>query len=199
MPTTTPDTPTTATDPAAKAARTQRIITVTMSVVGVVIASFLVYAGIYTFTQPQTDVYDDTLPNPMGGPARTAPGGTTGTVELAGLSIDGAEVAMGDVPLGITLVPDWQITNPTDRAVTVTVGQPQVVEGCCPGPVYADGALTQAGQLLTIPAGGTTTLQFPLQMHPGMDGPHHLSIPLSTATATAAVHVTGNFTADAAA
>lgn len=72
-----------------------------------------------------------------------------------------------------------------------------VFEGCCPGPVYADGELTQAGQELTVPAGGYVRLQFPLQMHPGMDGPHYLAIPLLSQGGRSAVHVTGNFAADA--
>jgi hypothetical protein len=72
-----------------------------------------------------------------------------------------------------------------------------VLEGCCPGPVYADGELTQVGQELTVPAGGAVLLQFPLQMHAGMDGPHHLAIPLVSGDDQALVHVTGNFTPSA--
>jgi len=46
-----------------------------------------------------------------------------------------------------------------------------------------------------VPAGGTVLVQFPLQMHPGMDGPHHLAIPLEAGSEQAALQVTGNFTA----
>ena len=60
------------------------------------------------------------------------------------------------------------------------------------------GELTQAGQELTVAPGGELLLQFPLQMHPGMDGPHHLAIPLVfRGEPRAAVHVTGDFTASA--
>lgn len=134
------------------------------------------------------------LPNPMGGKALTAPGEASGQAILAGLEIADTEVSMGDVALGVTYVPGWEVTNPTDRELSFMAGQPQVVEGCCPGPVYVDGELTQAGQQFTVAPGGSMLLQFPLQMHPGMDGPHHLSIPLLAGSEQAAVHVTGNFT-----
>lgn len=137
--------------------------------------------------------FDTSLPNPMGGPAMEAPGPASGRLALGGLVVDGVEVAMGDVALGVTYVPAWHVTNPTDAAIALEVGQPQVLEGCCPGPVYADGALTHAGQDLMVPAGGSVHLQFPLQMHPGMDGQHHLALPLRAAGATDALHVTGNF------
>ena len=63
--------------------------------------------------------------------------------------------------------------------------------------MYADGELTQAGQELTVPPGDELLLQFPLQMHPGMDGPHHLTIPLASGDEQTALHVTGDFTATA--
>jgi hypothetical protein len=167
--------------------------------VGALVAAFLLFATVYTFAtnESQPDRYDASLPNPMGGPAREAPGDATGSVEVAGLTVEGATVAMGDVPLGVTVVPAWDVTNPTDAPVTVRAGQPQVLEGCCPGPVYADGELTQTGQELTVPAGGSVSLQFPLQMHPGMDGPHHLRLPIAVGDDTAGLDVTGNFTATA--
>jgi hypothetical protein len=144
-------------------------------------------------------VFDASLPNPMGGVARTAPGDVSGQVQLAGLEIAGAEVAMGDIALGVTYVPGWEVSNPTDREVAFTAGQPQVLEGCCPGPIYVDGELTQADQLFSVPPGGSVLVQFPLQMHRGMDGPHHLAIPLLADGEQAAVHVTGNFTPTASA
>lgn len=150
-------------------------------------------------TSGDVTVSDPSLPNPMGGQALAAPGAVAGEASLAGLQIADTEVAMGDVALGVTYVPGWEVTNPTDRDLTFTAGQPQVLEGCCPGPVYADGELTQAGQRFTVAPGGSVLLQFPLQMHPGMDGPHHLAIPLEADDEQAAVHVTGNFTAAASA
>jgi hypothetical protein len=164
------------------------LIVAVIAVVGFVV---LVSASI---TPTDRAVFDASLPNPMGGLARTAPGEVTGEVQLAGLEIAGAEIAMGDIALGVTYVPGWQVTNPTDREVVFAAGQPQVLEGCCPGPIYVDGELTQADQRFAVPPGGSVLVQFPLQMHRGMDGPHHLAIPLLADGEQAAVHVTGNFT-----
>lgn len=50
------------------------------------------------------------------------------------------------------------------------LGEPhaEVVEGCCPGPLQLGSAKLAAGK--------STEFAFPLQMHPGMDGPHEFSI-----------------------
>ena len=179
-------------------ARSERRVTRVLVAIAIVVGGFLVLAIVSSLAgSGREPVFDASLPNPMGGPARTAPGEVTGEVVLAGLEIDGAEIAMGEVALGVTYVPGWEVTNPTGGDVVLSLGQPQVLEGCCPGPVYADGQLTEAGQEITVPAGQTVLLQFPLQMHPGMDGPHHLAIPLGAGGEQAAVHVTGDFTADA--
>ena len=148
---------------------------------------------------PDRIALEESLPNPMGGITRTAPGEVSGEVQLAGLQIAGVEVAMGEVALEVTYVPGWEVTNPTDREVAFTAGEPQVVEGCCPGPIYVDGELTQVDQRFPVPPGGSVLVQFPLQMHAGMDGPHHLAIPLLADGEQAAVHVTGNFTPTASA
>lgn len=177
--------------------RHDRLFSRGLTVTAGLVAVFLLYAVVVSVSAPAEPRFDDTLPNPMGGPARTAPGEASGQAALSGLAITGAEVAMGEVALGVTYVPGWQVTNPTDTAVTVVVGQPQVLEGCCPGPVYADGELTQAGQALTVPGGDEVLLQFPLQMHRGMDGPHHLAIPLASGSEQTALEVTGDFTASA--
>jgi hypothetical protein len=185
---------------ATDAARTERRVMGTAYTIAVLIGGLALFAILGAVLAPdEPSRFDASLPNPMGGLARTAPGEPTGEVTFGGLAVSGTEIAMGDVALGITYVPSWRIDNPTGQDVTVTVGQPQVLEGCCPGPVYADGELTQAGQQLAVPAGGSVQLQFPLQMHPGMDGPHHLAIPLQAGKGEAAMHVTGNFTADATA
>lgn len=165
--------------------------------VSIGMGAFLLFAIMATISQPrEASPFDPSLPNPMGGPALTAPGQASGQTKLGALTIDGTEIAMGDVELGVAYVPAWDVANPTGSDVSFVVGQPQVLEGCCPGPVYADGQPTQAGQQLTVPAGGTLRLQFPLQMHPGMDGPHHLTIPLAAGDQQTQVHVTGNFTAN---
>jgi hypothetical protein len=177
--------------------RREQRITRGLTAVGVLIAGFLLYALVVSLSAPRESRFDASLPNPMGGPVRTAPGGISGDATLAGLQVTGVDVEMGEVALGVTYVPGWAVTNPTDTPVTFLVGQPQVLEGCCPGPVYANGELTQAGQELTVPPGDELLLQFPLQMHPGMDGPHHLAIPLASGDEQTALHVTGNFTAAA--
>ncbi len=159
----------------------------------IVVVGFAVLVAA-SVTPTDGNAFDASLPNPMGGVARAAPGDVSGEVQLAGLQIAGAEVAMGEVALGVTYVPGWEVTNPTDREVAFTAGQPQVVEGCCPGPIYVDGELTQVDQRFAVPPGGSVLVQFPLQMHAGMDGPHHLAIPLFADGEQAAVHVTGNFT-----
>lgn len=172
----------------------------TVAATAALIGGIVLYAILNGATgADEVSAFDPSLPNPMGGPARTAPGETIGDADFGGLTVSGSEVAMGDVAVDVTYVPSWQVDNPTGQDITVTIGQPQVLEGCCPGPVYADGELTQAGQQLRVPGGGSVQLQFPLQMHAGMDGPHHLAIPLQAAGVDAAVHVTGNFTPDAAA
>jgi hypothetical protein len=175
-----------------RATRRRRSVsgTSTGAVIAVVVFAALVAAAL---TPPDRITQEPSLPNPMGGIARTATGELSGEVQLAGLRIAGTEVAMGDVALGVTYVPGWEVTNTTDREVAFSTGQPQVVEGCCPGPIYVDGELTQVDQLSAVPPGGSVLLQFPLQMHEGMDGPHHLAIPLDADGEQAAVHVTGNF------
>lgn len=176
--------------------RTERRGLRILTVVGLFLAGFLVYGVAVTSTTPrEPSGFAAALPNPMGGPARAAPGDASHDISFAGLLVQGSQVAMGEVELGVTYVPGWEITNPTGAAVTFTVGQPQVLEGCCPGPIYADGELTAAGQQLTVPAGATLVLQFPLQMHPGMDGPHHFTVPLASGDEVTAVHVVGDFIA----
>lgn len=180
------------------ARREQHIVRVLIGL-AVLVLAFVLYALVASASasSPQGRSSDATLPNPMGGPALTAPGDASGEVTIDGLEVSGVEVAMGEVALGVTYVPDWTVSNTTDQPVTLVVGQPRVIEGCCPGPVYVDGELVEAGQQLTVPPGGELLLQFPLQMHPGMDGPHHLAIPLASGGEQTAVHVTGDFTASA--
>ena len=168
-----------------------------LAVVAVVAAAFL--AAAFLLDGPGTDASAEALPNPMGGPALPAPGTASDTAELAGLEVDGRLVEMGEVGLGVTYVPGWEVVNPTGEDVVVTVGQPQVLEGCCPGPVYADGALLEPGDEVRVPAGGVTLLQFPLQMHPGMDGWHDLAVPVVAGDEQVALQVRGDFTADASA
>ena len=161
--------------------------------VAVIIAALLLAA--FALDGPGDGVSggDHQLPNPMGGPVREAPGGTSGQIEVGGLEVADSMVEMGSIALGVTYVPGWQLANTTGGDLAVTVGQPQVLEGCCPGPIYVDGVQVEPGQVVTVPAGGQSLLQFPLQMHPGMDGWHHLAVPLEVEGEAAVLQVTGDF------
>ena len=92
----------------------------------------------------------------------------TGSASALDLVADVKTVALGHVPLNQTVTPTWKLTNRGEG--TIALGEPhaEVVEGCCPGPL-------QVGTE-TLEAGESTELAFPLQMHPGMDGPHEFSI-----------------------
>ena len=66
-----------------------------------------------------------------------------------------------------------------------------IQEGCCPGPLeYGDA---------TLAPGKGTQLTFPLQMHPGMDGPHefavHVPVTSGPREAYMTLRVTGDFSA----
>lgn len=161
--------------------------------VAVSLGVLLAAAGVITFTGDRAEP-SLVLPNPMGGPAIAAPGVVEGHLDLPGLSVAGAAVQMGQVPLDVTVVPTWELTTTGDVPVTVVVGQPQVHEGCCPGPVYADGQLVQPGDQVSVSPGQPVHLHFPLQMHAGMDGPHRLAVPLSVDGETGHLEVTGDFT-----
>lgn len=165
--------------------------------VGAVVAVLAVALAVALAGQDRSPEPMPDLPNPMGGQAVAAPSATGAPAAFGGLQVDATEVDLGDVPLNVTVVSRWQVRNPTDAPVAFTVGQPRVHEGCCPGPVYVDGDEVAAGGSVTVAPGTAATVQFPLQMHPGMDGPHHLTVPLEAGGVITDLHVTGNFTATA--
>lgn len=175
-----------------------RWLTIATRAVTAVVGLLAVALVVTLATRPPSQASPDTdLPNPMGGPVVAAPFATGAPVELQGLEVTAPEVEMGDVPLNTTVVPRWEVTNPTGAALSFTLGQPQVLEGCCPGPVYVDDELVPVGGVVTVASGASVTVQFPLQMHPGMDGPHHLTVPVQAGSVSTQLHVTGNFTAQA--
>lgn len=88
---------------------------------------------------------------------------TAGPVEVIGSTVE-----MGDVPLNVTVVPSWTLTNTGSEPVDLGDPHASVIQGCCPGPL-------QLGTR-TLAPGESTELTFPLQMHPGMDGPHHFTV-----------------------
>lgn len=120
-------------------------------------------------------------------PAPTGDGfAASGTAIAGDVIVDGAEVAMGDVPLDVTVTPTWTLTN--TGQTTVTLGDPHatVNEGCCPGPLSFDRT--------DLAPGASATLSFPLQMHPGMDGAHDFDIHVPVDDdAILTLGVTGNF------
>lgn len=180
----------------AREAATARWLTrATRAVTAVVGVLALALVVVLATRQPPTPQPGADLPNPMGGPVMAAPFATGQTVALGELEVVAPAVDMGDVPLNTTVVPRWEVANPTGGTLSFTVGQPRVLEGCCPGPVYVGDEQVPAGGTVTVAPGSSVTVQFPLQMHPGMDGPHHLTVPVQAGAASSELHVTGNFTA----
>jgi hypothetical protein len=78
-------------------------------------------------------------------------------------------------------------------ADAITIGEPnvQINQGCCPGAFTFDGPST-------LDPGADTNLSFELSMHPGMDGPHDMTIHVPVhhadgSTETIDLSVTGDF------
>jgi hypothetical protein len=108
-------------------------------------------------------------------------------VEVGGLSVEGATIDLGVVPLDVTVTPTWTITNTTNKAISLGEPHASVLAGCCPGPLT----------LLTthLDPGASTVLAFPLQMHAGMDGPHDFDVhvPIAGSTEYLTLKVVGLF------
>ena len=107
--------------------------------------------------------------NSMGMPIIATPGAGSGVVEGDGVTVTPSLWALGRVPLNVAVRPNWQLENTGTQ--TLTLGEPhvQINEGCCPG------ALTYQGPT-TLQPERSTELTFELSMHPGMDGPHDMTI-----------------------
>ena len=106
--------------------------------------------------------------NAMGLPVYETPGYASGSAQTGGIAVQGADWAMGQVPLDIAVRPFWTLTNTGTTEVTLGEPEAQVREGCCPGP-FALGASTLA-------PGESTVLTFELSMHEGMDGWHDMGV-----------------------
>jgi hypothetical protein len=127
--------------------------------------------------------------NGMGLPVVETPGFTSGITQAGGVTVQGSDWAMGQVPLNVAVRPFWTLTNTGNAKVRLGQPQAQVREGCCPGP-FAIGRSTLA-------PGQSTVLTFELSMHEGMDGWHDMVVyvPVSGAGGEQWLHlnVTGDF------
>lgn len=124
---------------------------------------------------------------PMGGLLYDADVRATGTAMASGVEVQGTDIALGRVPLNVTVVPSWTLTNTGDGSVTLGEPHASVVEGCCPGPLRLSAT--------SLASGESAELTFPLQMHPGMDGPHvfDVHVPLEGGDEYLTLGVTGDF------
>jgi hypothetical protein len=125
----------------------------------------------------------------MGVPVVEVPGGATGSASAAGVTVEGADWAMGQVPLDIAVRPYWTLTNTGTKPVTLGEPQAEVREGCCPGPFAMDRTELAPGE--------STTLTFELGMSEGMDGWHDMGVYVPVEGAggaeVLALSVTGDF------
>ena len=112
---------------------------------------------------------------------------SSGVATVGGLMVEGAEIALGEVPLNVTVTPTWTLVN--DGAEAVSLGEPHatVVEGCCPGPLTLSAT--------SLAPGESAELTFPLQMHPGMEGPHSFDVhvPVGSGDEFLTLGVSGDF------
>lgn len=106
--------------------------------------------------------------NDMGMPVIPTPGSTHGTSRAGGVEVAGASWDMGEVPLNVAVRPSWTLVNTGTSTVTLGDPHPEVIEGCCPGPL--------AIGTDSLAPGESTTVTFELSMHPGMDGWHDLRV-----------------------
>lgn len=170
--------------------RNNRLAAVTAAAI-VAVTGFAIARTASGDSTPANEAAATGATNDMGMPIIATPGVATGTAAANGITAQPATWALGQVPLDVAVRPDWTFTNTGND--TITLGEPhvQVNQGCCPG------ALTYHGTS-TLTPGATTALTFELSMHPGMDGPHDMTIhvPVTHADGTTDildVTVTGDF------
>ena len=104
----------------------------------------------------------------MGFPVVEVPGYASGSASGGGITVQGANWEMGQVPLDVAVRPFWTLTNTGSAPVTLGEPEAQIRAGCCPGP-FDLGATTLA-------PGESTVLTFELAMHEGMDGWHDMGV-----------------------
>jgi hypothetical protein len=128
--------------------------------------------------------------NSMGMPVVKTPGNATGVAKAAGIEVRGADYRLGTVPLLVAVRPTWTLVNTSNDTLRLGEPTPEVREGCCPGPLVLGTS--------TLAPGASTTLEFELAMHPGMDGWHDIAVHVPVQTSSGAsdtldLGVTGDF------
>ena len=127
--------------------------------------------------------------NAMGMPVIETPGSGTDPISVGAVYVDHGTWELGTVPLNTAVRPEWHLRNTGDEPVVIGEPQPEVRQGCCPGPI--------ALSTRTIPPGGDATLAFELSMHPGMDGWHdiaiHIPVSIGSDDQIVTLGVTGDF------
>jgi len=104
----------------------------------------------------------------MGLPVVETPGYASGVAEYGGVTVQGANWEMGQVPLNVAVLPFWTLTNTGSTDITLGEPETEIRAGCCPGP-FSVGTHTLA-------PGESTVLTFELAMHEGMDGWHDMGV-----------------------
>jgi hypothetical protein len=104
----------------------------------------------------------------MGVPVVETPGYASGAAKVEGIAVQGADWALGQVPLDVAVRPFWTLTNTGGTKVTLGEPKAEVREGCCPGPFELGSH--------TLAPGESTVLTFELSMHEGMDGWHDMGV-----------------------
>lgn len=157
-------------------------------VMAVIVLVGAVALGAAALMSPES--FDPPAPGvgPMGGPVAGLAMERSGEASAGPIEVVGSTIAMGDVPLDVTVVPSWTLTNTGTEPVELFEPHASVIEGCCPGPLHLGARMLAPGE--------STDLAFPLQMHAGMDGPHTflVHVPLDpTGTEVLELEVTGDF------
>lgn len=156
-----------------------------------VVAALVVFAITSSGSSADTAAERTGETNSMGMPIIATPGAGSGVAEVDGVTATPSLWALGRVALNVAVRPNWQLENTGTQAVTLDTPHVQINEGCCPG------ALTYSGPA-TLQPNQSTELTFELSMHPGMDGPHDMTlhVPVHYADGTSKVldlAVTGDF------
>lgn len=106
--------------------------------------------------------------NSMGMPVTETPGNATGTTANDGITATPQRWELGHVPLNVAVRPAWELRNASDHTITLGTPHVEINAGCCPGELNYTSP--------TLAPGQTTQLTFELSMHPGMDGPHDMTV-----------------------